>query len=110
MQEEIKVREPRNLSGIYIQVGKENICFEDLSEAKQRHWMLENSKEAVLRLLKMLSDLSEELVILCYEGATKADKLDIKLKFQGEWEKVQSDSKEELMELVVLVTHTICTT
>jgi hypothetical protein len=61
----MKVKEQRNLSGIYFRVerpaGWKNVCFEDLSAEEQNKIMLENDKNWLMSLAQQLANTLNEL-------------------------------------------------
>jgi len=51
----------REISGIYICTGKENICFEDLDKSDQYVWLNTLDKDALMRLAIKLGDTIRDL-------------------------------------------------
>ena len=61
--------ERRNLDGVYFRIGKENICFSDLTEEQQDEIMKDRSEEWLKSMCKILAQtirrIGDEFDIIC---------------------------------------------
>lgn len=59
----------RNLDGVYFRIGKENICFSDLTEEQQDEMMDGRSEEWLKSMCKILAgtirDIGDSLDLVC---------------------------------------------
>lgn len=59
----------RNLDGVYFRIGKENICFSDLTEEQQDEMMTGRSEEWLKNMCKILAktirDIGDQLDLVC---------------------------------------------
>lgn len=51
----------RDLDGVYFRIGKENICFSDLTEEQQEEVMKNRSDEWLKSLCKLLAKTIKEI-------------------------------------------------
>ena len=58
----------RNLSGIYVKNGRENVCFEDLTNEEQMNWMdgldADGLKRLSIVLANTLNKIGDQLDIV----------------------------------------------